>query len=311
MNSVLMRTNKFTSGDSMEFKKPSLEWKQEMMEYLQYNKYPGCDLSVGNIILWADFYNIDYTVIEDMIVFRSLFVDGTYGYAFPIGKGDEKKALDAIITLCRQEKAPFQLYSVEEEMYEKIENWYPGVYTIEYVREDADYIYSSQRLASLAGKKLHGKRNHINRFKEHYPDWVYEPITKDNKTDCIKMAKSWCHAHCDGDEDREEETKIVIRALKYTEELGLIGGLIRADGEVIAFTLGEAVTKDTFVVHFEKAYGQIQGAYPMINQQFVANALSGYQYINREEDLGIEGLRKAKLSYGPDILLKKGYVRER
>jgi hypothetical protein len=104
---------------------------------------------------------------------------------------------------------------------------------------------------------------------------------------------------------------VTLNALAHLEELELKGGLIRLDGEVIAFTLGEPICEDTFVVHIEKAFADIQGAYPMINQQFVEHECSDYQYINREEDTGAEGLRKAKLSYRPVFLVEKGKVKER
>ena len=123
----------------------------------------------------------------------------------------------------------------------------------------------------------------------------------------------WCMANCMGEQDvieydKIDESKLVVYAIRHREQLGMIGGAIRADGRIIAITLGERLTEDTFVVHFEKAYADIQGAYPIINREFVRHELGEYRYVNREEDLGEEGLRKAKLSYRPEILLEKGIV---
>ena len=126
------------------------------------------------------------------------------------------------------------------------------------------------------------------------------------------MALKWRKQNgCDDDEEKNAEMCVTLNSLRLLEELELTGGVLRVNGEVIAFTIGEPVSDDTFVVHIEKAYADIQGAYPMINQQFVQHECMNYKYINREEDTGAEGLRKAKLSYRPAFLVEKGIVKER
>ncbi len=201
------------------------------------------------------------------------------------------------------------MHLVSPAQFEKLEALYPGRFQVAYDRDLADYVYESERLLTLSGKKLHAKRNHINKFKETYPDWQYESITEENTGECLEMAQAWRVLNgCDEDENKHAEFCVTLNALKLRRELGLKGGLLRADGRVVAFTLGEAVGDDTFVVHIEKAYADVQGAYPMINQQFVAHEGAAYRYINREEDTGAEGLRKAKLSYYPDRMLEKGIV---
>ena len=183
-------------------------------------------------------------------------------------------------------------------------------------RDSSDYIYLQEKLSSLSGKKLHAKRNHIHRFEEEYPDWTYESITEENEEECARMAMEWCMQNCMTEEERIEydkidESRLVVYAIRHREQLGFVGGAIRAAGKIIAITLGEPLTKDTFVVHFEKAYADIQGAYPIINREFVKHEMAEYQYVNREEDMGEEGLRKAKLSYRPEILLEKGIIRRK
>ena len=165
---------------------------------------------------------------------------------------------------------------------------------------------------ALAGKKLHSKRNHVNRFKEMNPGWTYESMSEDNLEDCFQMALKWHQENgCENDCGKMAEMCVTLNSLRLFKELELVGGVLRIDGEVVAFTVGEAVTNDTFVVHIEKAFADIQGAYPMINQQFVLNECENYQYINREDDTGAEGLRKAKLSYRPVFLVEKGMVKEK
>ena len=213
----------------------------------------------------------------------------------------------------RDREVPFQMYNVTPEYFAQLEEWYPGRFQIEYVRDDADYVYESEKLATLSGKKLHGKRNHINKFKSTYEDrWSYEKMTKDNVEDCFQMALKWRNENgCEDDPEKRGEICVTLNSLRLLEELGLTGGVLRIDGDVVAFTIGEPICEDTFVVHIEKAYADVQGAYPMINQQFVEHECRDYQYVNREEDTGAEGLRKAKLSYRPVFLVEKGTVTEK
>lgn len=161
-------------------------------------------------------------------------------------------------------------------------------------------------MASLSGKKYHGKRNHITNFKKNNPNWKFEIISRENIDECIALHTRWINDKDPDDEDYSFEFEAVLTAFEHYEELGFVGGLIRVDGEVIAYTLGEAqMNKKCFVSHIEKAPADVQGAYPIICQEFTKNCLMDFEFVNREEDLGIEGLRRAKQSYYPEILLKK------
>lgn len=286
--------------------------------YLQYNKYRCCDLSCANPILWGEHYQTGYTFFNDMLVFCKLQNGVPVSFTFPIGEKNHKEAFDSIVSYFEENNMPFRMYLVAEEMFQRIEEWYPGVYQIEYDRDSADYLYETETLASLAGKKLHGKRNHINRFLENYPDYEYEVLNNSNVEACFPLLTDWL----DEKQENETETNLAeeaeskayeVNALRFAllhmEELALKGALIRVDNRVVAFTLGEELTEDTFVVHFEKAYADVQGAYPMINREFVRRELLGrYTYVNREEDMGVPGLRHAKTSYQPIRLMEKGLV---
>ena len=205
------------------------------------------------------------------------------------------------------------MHLVQEQEFALLEEWYPGRFEIEYDRDYADYVYETEKLATLSGKKLHGKRNHINKFKAMYEGrWSYEPMSESNLEECFQMALKWRNENgCEEDEEKNAEMCVTLNALRLFKELELVGGILKIDGEVAAFTLGEPVCSDTFVVHIEKAYAEVQGAYPMINQQFVEHECMDYQYVNREEDTGAEGLRKAKLSYRPAFMVEKGNVKEK
>lgn len=294
------------------FKKIELEDRELLEHYLQQKTYRSCELVFPNIYLWGRKYPVDYAIVEDTLIFRSLAeCDGT-SITFPAGEPEQiHKAMDIMIQWFEEQNLEMHMHLVQEPEFELLCLWYPGMFEIEYDRNSADYVYETEKLITLSGKKLHGKRNHINKFKEMYPDWSYEPITKDNVEECFKMALEWRNINqCEWDVEKRDEMCVTLNALRLLEELKLSGGLIRADGRVVAFAIGEPLSPDTFVVHIEKAFADIQGAYPMINQQFAAHAAKDYLYTNREEDTGSEGLRKAKLSYRPAFLVDKGMVRK-
>ena len=295
------------------FQKPDISDINKLKDMLKRNQYRGCELSVSNLILWADYYHMEYTIVEDTLILRHTDENGKYRLSYPIG-ADTEEAEHAIFEmeleyfkeLCQE---PY-FGLIDSVMYDRINQWYPERFRIQYERDWADYIYSREKLTNLAGKKLHGKRNHIKRFQEQNPEWSYETLTEKNVEECVAMAKQWCKENCSkSDEEKKEENNLVIRALRNFQKLSMKGGLLRTKEGVVAITLGSPITNDTFDVSFEKAFSEIEGAYPMINQQFVMHELQDYVYINREEDLGIEGLRKAKLSYHPEILLEKGLVK--
>lgn len=199
----------------------------------------------------------------------------------------------------RERDVPFKMYNVTPDNFAYLEQWYPDRFQIEYNEDVADYVYESEKLATLSGKKLHSKRNHINKFKAVYEDrWSYEPITKENLEECFQMALKWRNENgCEDDEEKNAEICVTLNSLRLFEELELVGGVLKVDGAIAAFTIGEPICEDTFVVHIEKAFADIDGAYTMINQQFVQHACMDYKYVNREEDTGAEGLRKAKHDY--------------
>lgn len=292
----------------------NVEWKpvrmedRELIENFYEKEQPmSCEFSFANNILWSPYYHTTYSIIRDCLVFRS----GGEGFSvsFPIGRGDVKGVVEDFLEHGKEQDIAFAMHLVTQEQFERLEELFPGKFQIEFNRDYADYIYESEKLCTLAGKKLHGKRNHINKFKQNYPEWTFEELTDANVNECVAMAHEWAKRNgVEEDEGKNAEFAVTLRALKEHDSLRLCGGLIRADGEVVAFSLGEPCSRDTFVVHIEKAYADVQGAYPMMNQQFVEHIAREYRYINREEDTGSEGLRKAKLSYYPDILLEKGLV---
>ena len=298
----------------LAWKTIGMEDKPILEKYYAYEQSKCCEFSFCNNYLWAPFYEMRYTIIEDMLVFLAQGRQPSVGV--PLAKdGASERNLGKVVSILEEYfvsiQAPFQMHLVTEEKFAQLEAQFPGKYVIEYNRDQADYIYEVEKMISLSGKKLHGKRNHINKFKENNPNWRYEPLSQENVSACIKMAEEWREKNlCDEKGEKHTEFCVTLRALDEYEQLGLKGGVLRIEDRVVAFTLGEELNRETFVVHIEKAMADIQGAYPMINQQFLVHEASQYKYVNREEDMGEEGLRKAKLSYYPVFLQEKGVVRK-
>ncbi len=180
----------------------------------------------------------------------------------------------------------------------------PGV-TVAEDRNNSDYVYRREELATLAGRNFTKKRNHINQCLAAY-SCQYEIITPEIIAECLSMQDRWCTARdCKAEPGLCGEYQAIEETLLHYREFGLTGGAIRIEGIVEAFAVGEALNPSTAVCHFEKAMSQFQGLGQLINQWFARNNLAGFTYVNREQDLGIPGLRRAKKSYYPHHLVEK------
>ncbi len=298
------KDNNMLEKEKMIFHPISVEDRDWVTQKLEEDNLGSCEYTFANNYMWSEVFEVEVGTIYDCGVIRYR-KEGNFFYSFPFGNGDKKRAITLLREICAANKYKLSLYPVEEEGRQQLIEWFPGEFEIDADRGDFDYVYTVEKLSALKGKKLHGKRNHIARFMDD-DDWSYEALSHDNAEDCHRMARLWIgHRQEKWNEEMEEEIRVLERALDSFEELGLFGGVLRKAGEIVAFTIGERMNKDTLVVHFEKAYPELQGAYPMINQQFVLQEGQEYTYVNREEDTGDPGLRKAKLSYYPDILWKK------
>lgn len=297
--------------ETCQFKRVTLEERALIQSY--FSKFPSrsCERTFGNTFLWSRYYPVTFAIIENTLVFHAEYDVGCFSY--PAGEPcDVKKAILVLKEYTQKQGMSLKFYHVTPEQFAQMEDWYPGMFTLETNRDYADYIYESEKLITLSGKKLHAKRNHINKFKATHENWSYETMTMDNLEECFQMALRWRNENgCDEDEEKNAEICVTLNALRLFSELELVGGVLKVAGQVVAFTIGEPISDDTFVVHIEKAFADVQGAYPMINQQFIEHECKNYKYINREEDMGLEGLRKAKLSYQPSFLEEKGIVKER
>lgn len=295
----------------INFKKVELEDKRWMDPLLTAANFSGCHHNFTNIFAWAENYQHQIAQVNDFLVLKGAN-EGVQYYFYPAGRGELKSVLE----MMRQDAADcghdFVLAGVSPEQISVINNLYPGQFAYEEMRDSFDYVYLLEKLASLAGRKYQAKRNHINRFLGNNV-WSFELISPQNLDECWEMNKEWCRIHeCNENDLLVQEKCAVKRCFDHYDTLGLEGGLLRSGGRVIAFTMGEILNSDTYVIHIEKAFGEIHGAYQMINREFavwIKNRHPEMIYVNREEDMGLAGLRKAKLSYHPDKMEEKYLAR--
>ncbi len=292
----------------INFKQIQLSDKKEIDVCLQNNTYRACDFCFTNMYAWNAKFKTVFAIKKKTLFLRFIETDGYIYYMMPIGPLPLNEALSEIIADAKALGIPCMMKGVTMRMWQHIQESMPDIFHYEHDRNNDEYLYLSEKLIQLSGKKLQSKRNHINRFKKENPDWEYYPVTTTEEAmACFRMLKEW-ETEKNPDDDMTLRydyiaTKEMLRNLEY---LKLKAGAIRVKGKILAFSVGERLTNDTFVVHVEKAFADINGAYAIINQQFIEHEASAFKYINREEDMGLEPLRKAKMSYYPDILLQEG-----
>lgn len=285
--------------DIITFHTPTLEDKAWIRELLDGVPFMNCEYGFGNMFLWAESFGTKVGRYKDFLIMRS----GT-AYLFPIGKNEPTEAVEYLIDYAKSAGECLKFVNVTKEVRAFLEEKFPDRFDFVENRAFADYIYSVDDLINLSGKKYHKKRNHLSNFKKKY-SYTFEQITSANLYECFEMYEVWLKNKNAENDENYEEYSAVKRAFDSFEQLGFVGGALRVDGKIEAFTMGESLTSETFCTHIEKANTDIIGSYAAINNEFAKNCLASFKYVNREEDMGIEGLRKAKLSYYPAILLEK------
>lgn len=290
----------------LEFKRVELSDMEKAREHLAISDFRGCEYTFGNNFVWRNTYNVEICFAEGLYFIKNGSGRGTR-FIYPAGGGNMKTAVGLLEEYCSEKEIPLTICA-NKDVTQKLTETYPNA-NAAFDRDFCDYVYLAEDLENLAGKKYHGKRNHLNRFYEN--DWSFEPLTADNIAECKAMNDRWRAENVDKcemsevAESKREELCIVECSFKHYNELGYTGGVLRVNDEVQAFTFGERSSEDCFVVHVEKALRRYQGAYTAVNREFVKSLGGRYKYINREDDTGSEGLRKAKLSYHPVFLEEK------
>lgn len=289
------------------FEKPKMEDKSWINKVLAKEKRSDALAVFGTYFLWADYFNTK--VCEHKNILFTRFDSDKTSYLFPKGTKSilgVKNAMELVFEDYKNLKLP-ELYIAGLDISEviKLEKVYPKKFDFITRRDKFEYIYKSSDLTNLKGKKYHSKRNHIAKFEKAY-EWKYEEINIDNKKKYMDFFEKWFSENNNSkDKLSTGEYDAIVKALDNYKGLGLYGGVITVKGQIIACAIGEMINKKVFVVHFEKALAEFDGAYAVINREFSKVLGENFKYINREEDLGIEGLRKAKLSYKPAFLISR------
>ena len=266
----------------------------------------GCEYGFTNLYLWG---RQRLSMVDGVASVFSQF-DRKSVYLFPIGCGNIKTAVDKIIHDAAVRDIPCRITGLSEEDRCFLEANYPGKFRFHTDRNSFDYVYSIDDLADLPGRKYQRKRNHINRFVHNNPQYSLEPLTMHNTQQVREMVDIWYaqRQKQDPTADLHMEKAALYKALDHFEALDMEGLILRVNGQLAAMTLGSFLTEQTFDVQFEKAIEGYDGAYTMINYGFARYLRKKYpnlKWLDREEDMGLEGLRKAKLSYCPAYLLEK------
>ena len=292
----------------IEFKALDLSQKEAYQSHMEQFPEKGCEYNFVNLYLWG---RQRIAFHEGNIAFFSQF-DRRSVYPFPMGK-DLKPTLDAIIHDAKVRDIPCRLTGLSQEDCATLERLYPGKFRIHFDRDGFDYVYDINDLADLKGRNYQKKRNHINRFCQNYPEHTLEPLTRENAPEAEKLLQDWYDQREKKDPlaDFHMEKAAVSKAMRNWEALGLEGMLLKHQGKVLAMTMGSRLSRVTFDIHFEKALDEADGAYPTINRGFAQYLREKYpelQFLNREDDMGLEGLRKAKLSYYPHHMTEKNWA---
>lgn len=284
----------------MNFKKIEIDDIDILKPFLTQANELTCELSFVNLLLWQPLYNNCYC-IEDGILYLKSYDDNIVTYSLPFG--DMKTGFKKIV---EHTDNPYpDIWAQAGKRFDEFKSLYGEYYDIYESRNEFDYIYNSQDLINLSGKKYHSKRNHISSFSKQF-DWHYEEINDSNLSLVKKCAEIWYSQSADRmDEELKNEMHGVTLMLDNMQRLDINGGAIVIEEKVVAFTLGSPINESIYNIHIEKALEGYGAAYTVINREFAARNLGNYKYINREDDLGIEGLRKSKLSYKPQIILPK------
>lgn len=291
-------------SDLSEISVSDREWVNSI---LSYSDFRGTEYCFTSLFMWSRLYGSRIGRIGDFLVLASESSDSV-SVLYPAGRGSDEdfsRFLGKFERIAVSGGKRLEIIGVTGDAADRIERVWPGRFVYEDARNSYDYIYEAEKLRSLSGKKYQSKRNFIARFEE-LPSWSYEAIDSSNISECMDMNAEWCRMNrCSENPSKNDEMCAVKRVLSNFEALGLKGGLLRVEGRVVAYTIGEKMNSDTFIVHVEKAFSDIKGAYPMINREFVRAEAGDCVYVNREDDAGDEGLRKAKLSYHPAFMIEK------
>ena len=287
----------------IHFERLTLDKKPEYDALLRHAAHRGCAFSFANLYLWGR--QCAARVGDHLLLFSHF--DGRTMYPYPVGPGEAKEAIELLMADAAERGIPLRLTGLNAHDVADLQKWYPDRFCFHCGRDGHEYVYAIDDLADLKGKRYQPKRNHVNRFLAEYPDAVIRPLSGETLADAEALAERWYQRRTQ-EEDAGMEHAALHRAFAHWKELGLEGLVLYVGGQVVAMTMGSRLDDETVDVHFEKADLDYPGAYAVINRAFARHIREKYpavKFLNREDDMGLEGLRKAKLSYHPHHMVEK------
>ncbi len=289
----------------------TIEKKELIDSFLKRKCSQNSEFTFTNLFMWRKSYDIRYAIINDMLCIMPRHAGGPRSATFPIGfvhedgsEGDIVPVIEKLLAYFKEtgEEPLIRLY--DDTTVEKLTQAFPDRFLITEDINSFDYVYSVEELTNLAGKRFHGKKNHVNKFQRLY-NWEYRPIVLENVQNCIDVFEQWYQNKVEEIPGIEEEHEAVLELFSHWQKLDVRGGSLWVDDKMIAFSVGEPLCGKMAVVHLEHADTAYEGAFAMMNQQFLKHEWQDFVYVNREEDMGIPGMRQAKESYRPVFMVKK------
>lgn len=287
-----------------------MEWKdlnisdKNIIDKFTKNRFIVSDYNFTNQLIWSKGENTKYKIVENTLLIKSIYDEKEYFY-MPIPESfEDVTTWKNIIKNIVDNGGEIDL--IPENYYELLKD----DFLLEENRDSFDYLYNTEDLAYLKGRKYSKKKNKVNKFIKSY-DFSYEKIGKDNISDVIEFQKRWYEMNRTPENEiiLTNENKGIMEVLTNFEKLDVVGGIILVDRKIVAYTIGEVLQKDYALTHTEKALDEYTGSYQMINKLLCKNEFINIKYVNREDDFGKLGLREAKLSYNPCKLIKKYKIR--
>ncbi len=284
----------------------TIDKKEYINNFLKNANSENSELTFTNLFMWRKSYNVKFSVVSGCLVIISKHKENPSIIYFPIGDGDKIACINEVIQEFQKAGENFLIRISSEKDLEMLVNNFSQKFEITEDTNSFDYVYRVQDLSELKGKKYHAKRNFTNRFENKY-SYTFEKMTPDQKDECLSLYKKWLREKEDDIPGLDESFEAVSELLDNWESLDITGSCLLVDGKMVAFSFGEPMiaAKSTVVIHFEHADTSFEGAFPMMNRQFLLNCWQDFEFVNREEDMGLPGLKKAKESYYPCHMAKK------
>ncbi len=293
----------------MDLIKLTYDCLEAVRPYFDKFESEASDINLTNLYMWRDKYHFHYIILGDHLFIANIKGENIY-FSQPIGDyGSSEsvyKSFEELQAFCQEKGLKCVVKKANRSFHDILDGRYS--FTVSCSEDEQDYVYDFEELRQLAGKKFHKKKNHWNKFVKTYPDWIFRWYEDDDMEKVKSLIETWMEDKDNEDDDILLEREGIIDILAHRECFDLKIGILEVGGEICGFTIAEIIGGDMLLVHIEKADTNFEGVFTAIGHALY-NACSNLLWINREQDLGIEGLRKSKMSYHPVRFVEKYEMR--